>query len=375
MKSALLQTRLNGYTQAIQKAYGCDNAAQQFSLTEPMEIKLRKAILESDGLLSEIATLDVDQIVGQVVNVGVGALLTGRGDGERFKGSLGKDGHQFKLADTDSCMAITWQELSVWGNSGTEGQFKKLLTDNGNRGFGLDILKIGFNGTAVARPTNPSANPLGQDVNVGWQAYVKEHAPNQVITAPVYLDAAGNGTYKNLDSLVQDLINSLIDPVFQNDPNLVVLVGRDLVAAEQHRLLEAADSPVEHKAAQTLAKTIAGRRAIVPPFFPGKRIAVTFLKNLQVLTQKGSRRRKVKDHDDRMQLESTYWRNEGYAVGVFEAYAAIDEAAMVIGPRPSSVAEDGADAPVSDIVEQSTKSDAADAVSTEDAAAQLVKGK
>ncbi|MBO2631125.1 phage major capsid protein, P2 family [Shewanella algae] len=327
---------LNQYTLAIQKAYGINDATKQFSLSEPMEIKLRQKILESDAFLKELSLLDVDQIQGQVIDVGTGTLMTGRGDNARFRAYPGKDGIKYELVETDSCWAVTWAELAVWGNSGTEGQFIKLMTNNANKNFALDMLKIGFNGIKVARPTAPSTYPLGQDVNKGWQQFVKERAPEQIVTTPVYLDAGGKGTYKNLDSMVQDLINSQIDPVYQNDPNLVVLVGRDLVSAEQHRLLEAADTPTEHKAAQSLAKTIAGRKAYVPPFFPGKRVVVTFLKNLQILTQKGSRRRKAADNEDRMQFESSYWRMEGYAVGRLEAYASFDESAVTIGPNPDA---------------------------------------
>ncbi len=72
----------------------------------------------------------------------------------------------------------------------------------------------------------------------------------------------------------------------QGDPDLVVLIGRNLVAAEQHRLLESAEVPTEHKAAQSLAKTVAGKTVYTPPFFLPDMIWVTNLTNLQILTKK-----------------------------------------------------------------------------------------
>ena len=38
------------------------------------------------------------------------------------------------------------------------------------------------------------------------------------------------GTYKNLDALVQDVVNELIDEVHQDDTDLVVICGRQLLA-------------------------------------------------------------------------------------------------------------------------------------------------
>ncbi len=83
---------LNQYTLAIQKAYGINDATKQFSLSEPMEIKLRQKILESDAFLKELSLLDVDQIQGQVIDVGTGTLMTGRGDNARFRAYRVKTG-------------------------------------------------------------------------------------------------------------------------------------------------------------------------------------------------------------------------------------------------------------------------------------------
>lgn len=152
---------------------------------------------------------------------------------------------------------------------------------------------------------------------------------NQIMTDPVVLDEAGD--YKSLDAMASDLINAKIPAQFRNDPRLVVLVGADLVAAEQYRLYQAADRPTEKIAAQMLGSTIAGRQAIIPPFMPGKRMVVTPLSNLHIYTQRNTRMRKAEFVEDRKQFENKYLRNEGYAVEVPELYAAIDESAVTIG--------------------------------------------
>ncbi|WP_019615102.1 phage major capsid protein, P2 family [Psychromonas ossibalaenae] len=331
MFNALASKYLNEYSVALAQAAGVIDVTKQFSVTPPMETKLRQAIQYSDGFLSSISMISVDQITGQVVDVGTGGLLTGRKKNGRFTAQLGIDGNTYLLVETDSGAAVTWVTLTQWANAGNAGEFVKLMNASITRNFALDMLRIGFNGTSVAETTDPENNPLGQDVNKGWLTIVKEKAPGQVIDS-VVLDATGEteDSYKNLDSVVNDLVNNVIHEVYQGDPDLVVLVGRDLVAAESHRLLESANTPTEHKAAQSLAKTIDGKKAYTPPFFPATAIWVTSLKNLQILTQKGTQWRKSRNEEDRKQYESSYLRMEGYAVGDFDKFAAIEE--VVIGP-------------------------------------------
>lgn len=163
----------------------------------------------------------------------------------------------------------------------------KLMNNAITRNFGLDMLRVGFHGTHIAAgDTDPATYPLGQDVNKGWLAIVKKSTSASISVCNARPNRRDTRLLQNLDALANDLENTTIHEVFQDDPDLVVLVGRDLVAAEQHRLLEAADKPTEHKAAQSLAKTINGKKAYTPPFFPPKAMWITTLKNLQILTQK-----------------------------------------------------------------------------------------
>ncbi len=50
----------------------------------------------------------------------------------------------------------------------------------------------------------------GEDVNVGWHQYVKEKKPSQIMDVDIYFDPV-NGTYKTLDAMASDIINTLID--------------------------------------------------------------------------------------------------------------------------------------------------------------------
>lgn len=325
---------LQAYTAKLSENYGGVDVSQQFAITGPKETLLRKKIQESVAFLGLINMQDVDQITGQVVEIGATGLHTGRKDGGRFNKKASPDGHTYTLTETDSNCSIDWSTLSVWANSGAQGEFMRLLNESANETFGLDILRVGFNGTSAAATSDPDTYPNGEDVNIGWQKLVLTDAPAQIISTAVYLDGDGAGDYKTLDAMASDLINSKIAPQFRNDPRLVVLVGADLVAVESARLYDGADKPSEKIAAQNLPYTIAGRRAYVPPYMPGKRMVVTFLSNLQVLTQRNTRHRKAKHEEDRKAFENSYLRWEGYAVGNYDAYAAFDEAQVNFGAKP-----------------------------------------
>lgn len=314
------------YCMQLATAAGVANPARMYSLTDPMETRLRDAILHSDAFLQMVTCLDVDQLKGQVVITGTSQLLTGRKQGGRFTKNLGVDGNTYELVETDSCAALDWNTLSVWGNSGGEQEFFKRMQSFIDKTFALDMLRIGFNGTHVAPTTDPDLYPNGEDVNIGWHQIAKNwNGGSQVMTTPITLGTGGD--YNTIDSMGSELVNAL--PVeCRDDPNIVILVGSEILAREQYRLYDKADKPTEHAAAQQLGTYIAGKKAYVPPFMPGKRMAATTLSNLHIYTQKGSRRRAAEDVQDRKQFENKYWRNEGYALEEPELYAAFDESAV-----------------------------------------------
>ncbi|MDM5065699.1 P2 family phage major capsid protein, partial [Aeromonas salmonicida] len=177
---------LNHYNTLLAKAFGVpENAlAKQFSVSEPMEMVLRSAILESTSFLGLITCLDVDQLTGQVVQVGASALHTGRKVDGRFRRKIGVDGNKFSLTETDSCVRLDWSTLCTWANSGNPGQFVQLVSEFTNQAFALDMLRVGFNGTHIADDSDPVKYPLGEDVNKGWQQLAREwNKGSQVVKA------------------------------------------------------------------------------------------------------------------------------------------------------------------------------------------------
>lgn len=316
---------LRKYAAGLAKANNVPDTTRFFSLAEPREIKLRKALIESSEFLGLINVMDVQQVKGQVVNTGNPGLFTGRVKGGRFSRGLGNSGNQYELVETDSGSALPYDLLVVWANAGSENEFFQMMQAFSNDSFALDMLRIGFNGTHIAETTNPVDYPLGQDVNRGWHTIVKERSPQQIISDEITLDRVGTGAdFVSLDAVATDIVHTCIPEQHRSDPRLVVLVSADLIGADATSMMNRIDRPSEKVAAQLINREIAGRKAYSPPFMQSGQVTVTTLSNLHIYTQAGTRQRKAEWNDDRKQYENNYLRMEGYAVGHDELYGSVD---------------------------------------------------
>lgn len=345
------------YARKIGEASGTDvkslplgaNGIGRFSISPPQESALRLALMDSNWFLPLITTRDVSQIRGQVIDVGNPGVFTGRNPEKRFTKDVGLSGNIYQLYPTDSCARLPWEMLSDWIHSGTtDDEFIQMVAEFTLLSFANDIVRVGFNGTHAATTTDLTAFPNGEDINIGWHQIAKNfdtlHAnpatPDQdripgftqrvINPGEETLTLGENGVFKTLDAMASWLISTTIPQQFQNDPSLVLLIGADLVAAEQFRLFQEAGKPTENIAAQMLANTVTGRRVYVAPFLPGKRMVATTLANLHIYTQRGHQYRRAEHIQDRMGFENAWWRNQGYALGHPMMYGAIDEAAVKI---------------------------------------------
>ncbi|HCH9280558.1 TPA: P2 family phage major capsid protein [Salmonella enterica] len=311
------------YTQSARYLPG----SRSFSMSSERENIIRLAVLESAWMMGEITLLDVTGPDGQAIDIGNSSLHTGRVDGGRFRKHMAVNGTEFTLSETDSSASISWAEMSALASIGQQGLFEESMEDFFAQAYALDMLRIGFNGKAIAETTDPEVNKKGEDVNIGWHALASEFSDGkQVITQPLKIGESGD--WKNIDALANHLITELIAEPYREDPRLVVLVGAELAADQRLKLFNAADRPADVNAAQMATSSVAGRFAFIPPFMPGKRLAVTTLKNLQIYTQENTRYFRADFDEDRKEYTHAYLRNEGYALGNPELYAAVDETAV-----------------------------------------------
>jgi P2 family phage major capsid protein len=306
-----------------------NGGSRSFSLTATKENTLRAALLESGWMMGNITLRDINACSGHAINIGASELHTGRVEGGRFRKKVAINGTEFWLSETDTSARISYAEMAEIYNLGKAGSFDEEMNAFFNQAYALDMLRIGFNGSSIADTTNPEANKKGEDVNIGWHALAKDFQDGkQIITAPVSLGESGE--WKNIDLLANHLITNFIAEPFREDPRLVVLVGAELAAQQRLKIFNAADRPADINAAQMATSSVAGRFAFIPPFMPGKRLAVTTLNNLHIYTQANTRFFRAEFDEDNCEYTHSYLRNEGYALGDAELYAAVDESAITL---------------------------------------------
>ncbi|RSB59833.1 major capsid protein [Atlantibacter subterranea] len=296
----------------------------RFSVRGKKENIVRASILESGWMIGNITLRDVNDIEGNAINIGASELHTGRVADGRFSKKVAINGTEFWLSEMDTCATISYAEMSDIYHLGNAGNFDDTMDHFFSQACSLDMLRVGFNGTSIADTTSPEINKKGEDVNIGWHALAKEYqGGKQILSEPVTLGETGN--WKNIDLLANHLITNVIAEPFREDPRLVVLIGAELAAQQRLRLFNAADRPANVSAAQMATSSVAGRFAFIPPFMPGKRLAVTTLSNLHIYTQANTRYFRAEFDEDKCEYVRSYLRNEGYALGDAELYAAVDE--------------------------------------------------
>ena len=98
---------------------------------------------------------------------------------------------------------------------------------------------IGFNGIKRAKTSDRTIHPKLQDVNIGWLQKIRQDAPTHVMdkitdnqgrVTSSTIRIGEKGDYKNLDALVMDTVERVIDEVYQDDTDLVIICGRSLLA-------------------------------------------------------------------------------------------------------------------------------------------------
>jgi P2 family phage major capsid protein len=357
------ETRLlfTAYVSQIALLNGVADATTKFSVAPAVEQKLEEKIQESSEFLQQINIVGVPQQSGDKIGVTVTRPLASRTNtsaGNRRTPTdptdTTDDGGYF-CRQTNYDHAIKYAKLDAWRH---KPEFQTLLRDVILKQQGRDRIMIGFNGTSAAAATDVVTNPLLQDVNEGWLHKIRTHAPARVLddgelsTAPtkaIYiasgvevLDSDGTNVataqadYANLDALAFDALDPL-DPWHRADTDLVVIVGWKLVKDKYLNLLQgASDTATENEAAHrilTLPKQLAGKRAIIVPFFPEDALLITSLDNLSIYWQEETRRRQVKDEPALDQIENYESVNEDYVVEDYGRSALVEN--VVMGKKPA----------------------------------------
>ncbi|MGJ8526869.1 hypothetical protein LMG33818_002632 [Halomonadaceae bacterium LMG 33818] len=298
------QARLNGVS-SISESYSVSPAIQQ---------KLEQKIQESSAFLKRINMLPVVAQKGQKVGVGISGTIASRTDtsqSERVTTDMTDlIGNLYECVPTDFDTRISWNTLDAWA---LQGNFQRLVRQSVIQREALDRIMIGWNGTSAALQSDRSKNGLLQDLNVGWLQQVRNNAPERVLSN---VTVGGSTGYKTLDALIYDATNELIDPWFRDDPTLVVIVGRGLMADKYFPLINNYEEPRDRVAVDLIMsqKRMGGLPAVQVPFMPDGTALITSLNNLSLYYQKGARRSFVIDNPRRSAVEYFDSSNDAYVI-------------------------------------------------------------
>lgn len=310
---------LNGVTVRVGEAFTVSPTVQQ-----TLETKLQ----DTSSFLQAINVLGVTPQTGQKVFVGVSGPTISTTDTSSTdrnpRDVSSSDNSTYFCTKTDFDTAINYSLLDAWAH---RSDFQVRLRDSILQRQALDRIMVGFNGASRAATSNLSTHPLGQDVNKGWLQHIREDAAAQVMdegvasSGRIKVGGISGNDYKNLDALVFDAINTFIHPAFQENPNLVAITSRAMLADKYFPLLNQ-DQTNENKLAADMIisqKRMGGLQVVGVPYFPAGKILITTLANLSLYWQIGGRRRTIFDNARRDRIENFESSNDAYVIELYEA--------------------------------------------------------
>lgn len=321
---------LSAYVSHIALMNNIEDAKVQFTVEPSVQQTLFDVVQESSSFLKLINIVPVDELEGEVLGLSVGGTIAGRSDTRngvkrttRSPSSI--DGRRYSCKHTDFDTHIDYHTLDVWAKfADFQTRVQNLIVN----AMALDLIRIGFNGTHAAATTDRTANPLLQDVNIGWLQKLRTE-PQSAVPAKVRVMDEGTkaanevsfGTYavvdyKNLDALVFDAKRTLLPSHSRDDTGLVAIVGSDLLDDKYFDLINKNQPATETIATDILMSTrrLGGLQAYQVPFMPEGTILITKFANLSIYEQSGKRRRSIKDASEWSRIEDYQSANQAFVI-------------------------------------------------------------
>lgn len=308
------------YRARVAQLNGVSDTSASFSVDPAIQQTMEKKIQESSAFLTSInMPIVVDQI-GEKIGLGVSGPSASRTDtttkSREPRDITAFDPNGYQCVKTNFDTYLKYSKLDAWAR---HNGFQNMVRDAVLKRQGLDRIMVGWNGTHAAADTNLTQYPLLQDVNKGWLQKMRERAEKRVIregaTPGSKVRIGKGGDYANIDAAVFDLVTAL-EPWFQDDTELVALVGRGLLHDKYFPLVNNSEAATEKVATDIIMsqKRVGGQRAVTVPFFPAGTVLLTRLDNLSIYVQEGSRRRHIKEAPERDRIEFFESSNEDYAL-------------------------------------------------------------
>lgn len=313
---------------------------KKFTVEPSVTQTLMNRVQESSDFLTRINIVPVSEMKGEKVGIGVTGSIasttdTAGGDERETADFSALDTTGYECAQVNYDFHIRYNTLDLWARY---EDFQARLRDAIIKRQSLDRIMIGFNGVSRAKTSNRVRNPMLQDVAVGWLQKYRKDAPARVMSKTTHEDGTvtdgvlvGKGrTWVNLDALVMDATNQLIEPWYQEDPELVVICGRQLLADKYFPLVNQVQANTEALAGDLIVsqKRIGNLPAVRVPYFPADALLITRLDNLSIYFQEGTHRRLIDEVAKRDRIENYESINEDYVVEDYAAGCLIEKISL-----------------------------------------------
>lgn len=333
--SAAARVAFNSYLSTVAGLSGltAEAAVQGFTVEPSVEQKLEKKVQESAAFLGKINVLPVTQLKGDKLGMTSTGPLSSRtntsaGNGRKPKDGTGLVSQGYECVKIDCDTFVKYDKIDTWAKF---PNFQQMMRDVVIQQKALDRIMIGFNGTHAADDTDLTAFPLLQDVAIGWLQQIRVTKPDHWLKqggepnlirvgfyADDHVDAASRGKkgdFANLDALVTAAIQ-LLPAYVRGNPNLVCIVGQDLMNDKFFPLIDVKQAPSEQIAAGQIMsqKKLGGKNVEEAPYFPDSSILITTLDNLSIYYQEGGRRERVQDEPAFNRITTYTSSNDAYVV-------------------------------------------------------------
>ncbi|ECU7995382.1 capsid protein, partial [Salmonella enterica subsp. enterica serovar Toucra] len=225
--------------QDLARLNGIGDIAEKFTVTPRVQQTTEKKIQESSDFLKQINFYGRTEQMGNKVGIGVNGPIASTTDTtvkerETFN-PLDLDERGYVCTQTNFDTHITYELLDLWAGF---PDFQVKFRQSTLRQQALDRIIIGWNGTHRAKTSDRKANPLLQDVNIGFLEKIRQFAPQnhmgEVLSGSKKIKIGktikGNEGFRNIDAAVFDAVHSCLKSWYQTDTRLVAITGCDLMA-------------------------------------------------------------------------------------------------------------------------------------------------
>lgn len=335
--------KLNAYMSVLAEINNINLSAlnSKFTVEPSVAQTLETKIQESSEFLTRINIVPVSEQSGERLGLGIGSTIAGTTDTTQKEREPTDptyiDGEGYKCTQTNFDTALPYQKLDMWAKF---ADFQVRIRDMIVKRQALDRIMIGFNGLKREKTSNRVQNPLLQDVNIGWLEKIRQEKPSQVVGQ--HIDSSGKviagkitigkkGLFRNLDAVVMGAVTEKIAVQYQDDTELVVICGRQLLADKYFPIVNKDQPNTEALAADLIIsqKRIGGLPAVRAPFFPADAMLITRLDNLSIYVQDDTRRRAIIDNPKRDRVENLESVNEAYVVEDYDCTCLIENIEML----------------------------------------------